>query len=130
VLEPAVEEVLRWTTPGLHVLRTCTRSVEIRAVTIRPGETVTLWTPSANRDEDVFDAPNTLRLARVPNRHLSFGFGAHYCLGGALARLELSVLLDQVRTHVRHIELTRPCVRLADTFLWGFGRMPLRFHST
>jgi cytochrome P450 len=128
LLEPAVEEILRWTTPGLHVLRTCTNRVEIRGVAIQPGDTVTLWTPSANRDEDVFEEPDALRLTRDPNRHLSFGFGAHYCLGAAMARLELAVLLDQVRTHVRDIELTRPYVRLADTFLWGFGRMPLRFH--
>jgi cytochrome P450 len=129
LLEPAVEEILRWTTPGLHVLRTCTRNVDIRGVAIEAGETVTLWTPSANRDEDVFDEPDTLRLERNPNRHLSFGFGAHYCLGGALARLELAVLLDELRRRVREIELTGPCVRLADTFLWGFGRMPVRFRS-
>ncbi|MEN3357970.1 MAG: hypothetical protein V7637_1952 [Mycobacteriales bacterium] len=128
-LEPAVEEILRWTTPGLHVLRTCTGSVEIRGVTIDPGEVVTLWTPSANRDEDLFEAPDVLRLGRTPNRHLTFGLGAHYCLGAALARLELAVLIDQLRTHVGRIDLAGPYLRLPDTFLWGFGRMPVRFTS-
>lgn len=128
-LEPAVEEILRWTTPGLHVLRTCINEVEIRGVEILPGDIVTLWTPSANRDEDVFPDPDELRLTRAPNRHLSFGFGAHYCLGDALARLELAVLLDQVRTLAGRIELTGPHIRLSDTFLWGFGRMPVSFSS-
>lgn len=125
-LESAVEEVLRWTTPGLHVLRTCTSPVDIRGVAITPGDIVTLWTPSANRDEEVFEAPDDLRLDRTPNRHLTFGHGAHFCLGAALARLELTVLLDQLRTHVGSIQLTEAPQRLPDTFLWGYGRMPLQ----
>jgi cytochrome P450 len=127
ILGTAVEEILRWTTPGLHVLRTCTQSVEFHGTEVRPGEAVTLWTPSANRDERVFADGDTFDIGRTPNKHLALGLGPHFCLGGPLARLELRVLFDGIRTRVSTMKLAGDYTRLRDTFLWGFGRMPVTF---
>jgi cytochrome P450 len=123
----AVEEILRWTTPGLHVLRICTAAIELHGTEIQPDDAVTLWTPSANRDERVFSDPDVFDVARTPNKHLALGFGPHFCLGGPLARLELRVLFEGIRSRVSRMELAGDYTRLRDTFLWGFGQMPVTF---
>jgi cholest-4-en-3-one 26-monooxygenase len=96
LLESAVEEILRWVSPVLHFARTATRDVTIRGQTIRKGDTVALWYPSANRDENVFDDPYRFDIARSPNPHLTFGFGAHFCLGTSLARHELRAIFGEL----------------------------------
>ena len=93
----AVEELLRWTTPVISFMRTATAATTIRGVAVAAGDPVLLVYASANRDEEVFgpDA-GELRVDRHPNPHVSFGFGPHFCLGAALARLEGRVVLGQL----------------------------------
>ena len=64
--------------------------------------------PSANRDEDVFDDPFRFDVARTPNEHVAFGFGPHFCLGASLARLEISVMLDQLLDRLPDLRLADP----------------------
>ena len=77
LVDSAVEEILRWSSPVSYFRRTATRDVDVRGETIRQGDIVTFWHPSANRDEDVFDAPFTFDIARSPNDHVAFGGGDH-----------------------------------------------------
>jgi cytochrome P450 family 142 subfamily A polypeptide 1 len=92
----AVEEMLRWVTPIQNMNRTATRDVTLRGETIRAGDKVLLLYPSANRDEAVFPDPFRFDVSRDPNPHVAFGFGAHFCLGASLARLELRVLFEEL----------------------------------
>jgi cytochrome P450 len=126
-LDTATEEVLRWSTPVMHVGRTATEDVELDGTTIRSGDIVTLWASSANSDGDVFDDPDTLDLGRSPNKHLTFGFGPHFCLGVFLARAEISAVLDALRTHASAVELAGPPRRIYSNVLNGFSRLPVSF---
>ena len=102
----AVEEVLRWSSPVAYFARRATQDTEIRGVCIARGEQVTMWFPSANRDEDVFAEPFSFDIARSPNPHVAFGGGGvHFCLGAHLARRELATLLDVLLARTHSIEL-------------------------
>jgi cytochrome P450 len=105
LLEPAVEEILRWTSPVIHFARTATTDVELDGQTIRAGQTVGLFYPSANRDDAVFADPYRFDIGREPNRHLAFGHGVHFCLGAHLARAELRATLKAMLPLVRRLEL-------------------------
>jgi len=94
LLPVAIEEMLRWVTPVHYFRRTATRDVEVRGRRIRAGDRVVLHYTSANRDEDVFAAPDTFDVRRDPNPHVAFGFGEHFCLGARLARLEIRVFFE------------------------------------
>jgi cytochrome P450 len=125
--DSAVDEVLRWTTPMMHVGRTATVDAELGGRLIHRGELVTGWNSSANRDESVFPEPYSFCLARTPNKHLSFGFGPHYCLGSYLGRAELAALLSALRRQVRHIEPCGDPIRAYSLVLQGFSSLPVRF---
>ncbi|MGC0315901.1 cytochrome P450 [Kitasatospora acidiphila] len=125
-IDSAVEEILRWTTPGVHALRTATRDTEIAGVAVAAGDQVTLWNVSANRDEELFDRPEQFRVDRRPNRHIAFGHGRHLCLGARLARLELSALLGELLAHLDGFELTGPALFNASNFTWGVRSLPVR----
>jgi len=102
----AVEEILRWSSPVSHFARRATRDTEIRGVPIAKGDRVTMWYPSANRDEDVFDDPFRFDIGRSPNPHVAFGGGGvHFCLGASLARRELTTLMEVLFERTRQIEL-------------------------
>ncbi|MFI6350933.1 cytochrome P450 [Streptomyces sp. NPDC050560] len=116
----AVDEILRWTSPGAHTLRTATRDTELGGRTVGAGESVVVWGPSANRDEAVFDEPDAFVIDRKPNRHLTFGHGAHYCLGGALAVSELRVLFGELRQRVAGVEVAGPVRRVRSNHIAGF----------
>ncbi|WP_326594869.1 cytochrome P450 [Streptomyces sp. NBC_01803] len=103
LLAPTAEEVLRWAPPNPYNRRTATRDVRVGGELIRAGEKVTLWWPSGNRDENVFPAPSTFDQRRSPNPHLTFGHGGGFCLGGAIARFELRILLDALLDRVAEI---------------------------
>jgi cholest-4-en-3-one 26-monooxygenase len=108
-LSPAVEEVLRWSSPVSYFARRATHDTEIRGVPIAKGDRVTMWFPSANRDEEVFDDPFRFDISRSPNPHVTFGGGGvHFCLGAHLARRELATLLEVLLERTRRIELTGP----------------------
>lgn len=94
LLTSATEEILRWASSTPYNRRTATRDVELRGQTIRTGDKVTLWWASANRDDDAFAEPFRFDVRRDPNPHLTFGHGAHFCLGANLARLEIRLVFD------------------------------------
>ncbi len=102
----AVEEVLRWSSPVSYFARRATLDTEVRGVPIAKGDRVTMWFPSANRDEEVFDDPFHFDIGRSPNPHVTFGGGGvHFCLGAHLARRELATLLEVLLERTRRIEL-------------------------
>ena len=127
LLAPAVEEVVRWTSPIIHFGRTATRDVELRGKKIREGEALALFYPSANRDEEVFEAPFEFRIDRRPNPHLAFGIGEHFCLGSHVARLELAVAYKYLLPRIEEIELTGPVSRLHSALVGGVKHLPIRY---
>lgn len=102
----AVEEMIRWTTPVKEFMRTAQRDYTIRGVTIPAGEAVLLSYVSGNRDEEIFSDPFRFDIARDPNKHISFGYGVHFCLGAALARLEVSSFFGNPLPRLEIIEQT------------------------
>jgi cytochrome P450 len=123
----AVEELLRWTTPLHHFRRTTTRDVELHGKELAAGDKVVVWYTSANRDENVFEDPYQLDLRRSPNPHTTFGRGGpHHCLGEHLARLELRVLLEELRTVLPRLETDGEAVRIRSNFTNGLKRFRVR----
>ncbi|MEN3304479.1 MAG: hypothetical protein V7603_681 [Micromonosporaceae bacterium] len=120
LLPTAVDEILRWTSPGAHTLRTAVRDTELAGRTIEAGQSVVVWGASVNRDESVFDEPDAFLLDRKPNRHLAFGHGVHYCLGGALATSELRVLFGELTRRVAAVEVSGPVRRVRSNHIAGF----------
>ena len=96
LIKTAVEEIVRWATPSAYKRRTATCDTKLHGKTIREGDKVTFWEMSANRDETIFDSPFEFDVARTPNKHLGFGAGVHFCLGAALARLELKIVFEEL----------------------------------
>jgi cholest-4-en-3-one 26-monooxygenase len=126
LVESAVEEIVRWTTPVIQFCRTPVMDVEIRGQQIRKGQSLCLFYASANRDEEVFPDGDVFRVDRRPNPHLAFGIGEHFCLGANLARLELRSIFAQLRERVNAVELAGPFERMRSSFLGGVKRMPIR----
>ena len=105
----AVEEMLRWVTPIQNMNRTATGDVHLHGETIRAGDKVLLLYAAANRDERVFAEPHQFESAREPNPHVAFGgYGAHFCLGASLARLELRVMFEELLKRLPTLELAGP----------------------
>jgi cytochrome P450 len=127
LLPLAVEEMIRWVTPVKEFMRTAAADTHLRGVPIAEGDSVLLSYPSANRDEEVFTHPFTFDVGRDPNRHLAFGFGAHYCLGAALARIELVALFSELLPRLDRIELAGPPEWTATTFVGGIKHLPVRY---
>ena len=123
---PATEEILRWTSPIIHICREARRDLELRGIRIREGETVVMFYASANRDESVFEEPSSFRIERSPNPHLAFGTGEHFCLGSHLARLEIQAALAGLIRHFDSIEPTGPVARLRGSFVGGIKSMRVR----
>ena len=119
LFESAVEEILRWTSPPAHVLRTAITDISLGEARIRSGDRVVVWIPSANRDEAMFPDGERFVVDRDPNPHLSFGGGPHYCVGAVLARLELRCLLTVLARLVSSIAVTGREVRRHSNFLHG-----------
>ncbi|WP_329560731.1 cytochrome P450 [Kitasatospora sp. NBC_01266] len=127
-IEPAdaVDELLRWTSSGLHVLRTAARDVRLGAAEIRAGEKVVVWTWAANHDPAQFERPEELLLDRSPNRHLGLGWGPHFCLGAALAKAELAAIFTALRDQVRTVELTGIPRHNKSIINFGLDELPVR----
>lgn len=120
----AVEEVLRWASPLLHMRRTAIQDVTVGEKEIKAGDKVVLWYISGNRDEDVFDDPFTFDILRNPNPHIAFGGGGpHFCLGAALARTMLKSLLTEVYTRIPDISAPEPDFLIAN-FINGIKSLP------
>jgi cytochrome P450 family 142 subfamily A polypeptide 1 len=132
LLPAAVEESLRWVSPIKNMCRTATRDVELGDKTIHEGDKLLLLYPSANRDEDHFADPFTFDLNRSPNDHVAFGFGAHFCLGASLARLELTVAFETLLDRLPDLHLAgdgEPANRPAN-FVSGYESLPVAFTPT
>ena len=127
LIHKAVEEIVRWTTPVNHFVRTATQDYELRGQTIRAGDSVALFYASANRDEEVYEDPFTFRIDRDPNPHLGFGIGEHFCLGAHLARMDLRVFFRQFVERFEEIALTGPVERLKASFVGGPKLLPVRY---
>lgn len=123
----AIDEMIRWTSPVKHFIRTATEDVEIEGKQVRTGDIVMLSYPSANRDEDVFDDPFAFRIDRRPNRHLAFGTGPHLCLGQHLARMELSSFLRELLSRIDDVALAGTPRLVQSTFVGGVKSLPVRY---
>ncbi|MBI2168825.1 MAG: cytochrome P450 [Actinobacteria bacterium] len=124
----AVEEVLRWASSTTYNRRTLTRDLSFAGQEMRAGEKVTLWWISANRDERVFDDPFRFDVRREPNPHLTFGHGSHFCLGAALARMEIRIMLEELLDRFEAIEPTGAIQFTRSNKHLGVRHMPVRFH--
>ncbi len=127
LLPSAIEEIVRWVSPVIQFCRTPIADIEIRGTKIPAGESLCVFYPSANRDEDVFPDPFTFRVDRQPNEHYAFGIGVHFCLGANLARLELQEIFRRIIARFAEVELAGPVERLRSSFVGGIKRMPIRY---
>lgn len=107
LLDPATEEIIRWASPVTMFARQATRDVDLAGTTISAGERVTMWYPSANRDETVFHDPFRFDISRQPNPHVSFGGGGvHFCLGANLAKREVRIMFEEICRRFTNAEIT------------------------
>jgi cytochrome P450 len=121
----AIEELLRCVSPAIHMARTVTTEVQLHGQQLNPGEQVVMLYGAANRDERVFgDTAEELRLDRDPNPHLAFGFGEHFCLGSALARLEARVLLEELMDRFSDWQVAGPVEPMRSTMIRGIKHLP------
>ena len=123
----AIEEMIRWVTPVKEFMRTAQADTEVRGVPIKKGESVLLSYVSANRDEEVFDDPFRFDVGRDPNKHLSFGYGVHFCLGASLARMEMNSFFSELLPRLDSVELQGDPELVASTFVGGVKHLPIRY---
>jgi len=121
-----VDEAIRWTSPVKHFMRYPERAYELRGKTIEAGNPVMLLYPSGNRDEEVFDRPQSFLADRRPNRHLAFGHGAHHCLGNLLAKMEIRFLYEAMFNRMKTFELIGEPRWVESTFVSGLKTLPVR----
>ena len=128
LLPVAVEEFIRWVTPILNMRRTATRDTEIAGTPISKGDELLLMYSSANRDEEVFGpTADSFDVGRHPNPHIAFGFGTHFCLGAALARLEIRVMFEELLPRLRDLRVAAGPVRTPNAFVRGFESLHVEF---
>ncbi len=126
-LDTLVDEMLRYVSPVMYFRRTATVDTELRGVPIEEGQKVTVWYGAANRDEDVFTDPHAFDVTRSPNEHIAFGGrGPHYCLGVALAKMEIKVMFSEMLTHAPKMRLDGEPERLASNLINGIKHLPVR----
>ncbi|MET0453981.1 MAG: cytochrome P450 [Mycobacterium sp.] len=127
----AIEELLRYVCPVQGFRRTARAQAQVGDATINPGERVFMLWASGNFDEDIFDDPTRLDLHRNNNRHMSFGRGIHRCLGAHLARLEMTVMLQQILHRIPEYEIDEGALQLHPDvgLVYGFGSVPMRFRA-
>jgi cytochrome P450 len=127
LLPTAADEMIRWVTPVKEFMRTAAADTEVGGVPVQQGQALLLSYPSANRDEDVFGDPFRFDVGRDPNRHLAFGFGVHFCLGAALARMETRAFFAELLPRLESIELAGQPEWTATTFVGGLKHLPIRY---
>ncbi len=127
LVESAVEEIVRWTSPVNYMKRTANEDYELRGQSIRAGDTVVMFYASANRDEDVFDDPFAFRIDRRPNPHLGFGIGEHFCLGANLARRSQRALWLELARRMEWAELVGEPEQIHSSFVVGLKKLPMRY---
>ena len=122
-----VDEAVRWMTPVKNFMRSATEDTELGGRKIAKGDWLMLCYASGNRDEAVFDDPFTFRSDRKPNRHVSFGYGAHLCLGQYLAKMEMRILFEELLPRLKSISLDGEVQMTQATFVNGPKKLPIRF---
>jgi cholest-4-en-3-one 26-monooxygenase len=127
MVKPAVEEILRWTSPVIQFTRVANADTELHGQKIKKDDILALFYPSANRDEDVFENSNGFNIQREPNNHLAFGIGEHFCLGASLARLELQAMFRQLAGRIEDVEIAGPIQRMRSSLVGGIKHMPIRY---
>ena len=125
-----VEEILRYVTPVNTMARTVAEDVEIGGREMKAGDRLIMYYASANRDADVFEAPDEFRVDRSPNPHLAFGIGEHFCLGAHLARKSQQSLFREFVSRVEFVEQTGPDQRTASNLVPGLKHLPIRYRLT
>lgn len=122
-----VPEIIRWQTPLSYMRRTATKDTEIRGKQIKKDDQILMWYVSANRDEEVFDNPNVIDIEREnADRHLSFGYGVHYCMGSRLAELQLRILWEEILGRFERVEVQAEPERTFSSFVKGYANLPVR----
>jgi cholest-4-en-3-one 26-monooxygenase len=133
LLPSAIEELLRFVSPVMHFTRHAVMDSEVGGRVIAAGDRVVLAYASANRDEQVFEAPDRLDVARRPNDHVAFGAGGpHYCLGASLARLEAKVMFEAIITRIEGLEVDGTLdafPRVYSNLIDGFAHLPIRWSA-
>jgi cytochrome P450 len=123
----AAKEMIRWTSPVRHMMRTTTEDVVIRGKTLKAGDNLCLWYPSANRDSDAIDNPDSFDIERDNRSQLAFGYGGHMCLGQHLALLEVELFFAELLPRLKHIELASDPEWVQAIFVGGLKSMPVRY---
>ena len=128
-LTVATEEFIRWVTPIVNMCRVANRDYDLRGTTIRKGQQVVLMYPSANRDPAHFVDPERYDVTRQPNQHIAFGFGTHFCLGAALARLEIRVFFEELvrRVGALRVDPAAEIEEMPNAFVFGLKRANMEF---
>jgi cytochrome P450 len=126
LLDTAIDEMLRWTSPVHHFMRTAVQDTQIGGKQIRLGESLALFFNSGNRDEAVFLDSNSFRVDRSPNPHIAFGRGPHFCIGHQLARMEMRALFSELLRRTESIQLIGRTRRAHSTFITGITSLPVR----
>lgn len=127
LLDSAIEEMLRWTSPARSIIRTAREDVDVGGVVIRAGEAVALFFNSANRDEHIFPDADIFLIDRTPNPHLAFGRGIHHCLGHHLVRMEMRALFAELLRRVDRVELAGTTRRTRSAVITGISSLPILF---
>ena len=123
----AAREMIRWVSPVRHMMRTTTKDIELRGKTIKAGDSLCLWYPSANRDSDAIEDPDTFNIERDNRNQMAFGFGGHMCLGQHLAVLETALFFEELLPRLEHIELVADPDWVQAIFVGGLKSMPVRY---
>lgn len=128
LMPKAVDEILRWGTPVMCFRRTATEDTEVNGTEVKAGDKVVIWYISANRDETVFEDPYAFDITRDPNPHVSFGAGGpHFCLGANLARMEMTVMYEELLRRLPDLQLAGEPERLQSHFINGIKHLPVTF---
>ena len=131
LIPSAVEEILRWTSIVIQFQRTVTEDLELRGKTLRKGDSIVMWYPSANRDEEVFEDPYRFDIRRDPNDHFAFGgYGEHFCLGANLARWEMRAIFHALLPILPNLELAgEPEMVPSSLHVGGIKRQMVRYRA-
>jgi len=131
LLPSAVDEMLRYASPVMYMRRTARSDTEVRGQTIKAGDKVALWYIAANHDPEVFPDPHRFDVTRDPTDHEAFGGGGpHFCLGTHLAKLEITVMFEELLAAIPDMQLAGDVQRLRSNFINGIKHMPVKFAAT
>lgn len=122
-----IDECIRWATPVKNFMRSAAEDVEIRGKQIKKGDWLMLCYAAGNRDEEVFQSPNTFNIDRQPNKHVAFGYGPHLCLGQHLAKMEIRVLFEELLPRLTSVRLSGQPQLLESYFINGLKKLPVKF---